>query len=61
MNFINYSYIFVVALIVCAVSLKWDTNKIERIVNIEKTQTNQMNSTNCCEQKKRIVCSNTIN
>jgi hypothetical protein len=67
MSVINLSYL-VVFLIICVVLLKWNTNTIEKIVNIDKTQTNQMNSiyccdccsfSSCCEQTNRIVCSNT--
>jgi hypothetical protein len=51
MSVINLSHILVVVVVVfiCVILLKWNT--IEKIVNIDKTQTNEMNSTHCCEQR----------
>jgi hypothetical protein len=51
MSVINYSHFLFVVVFIWVVLLKWNTNTIERIVNIDKTQTNEMNSTHCCSQQ----------
>jgi hypothetical protein len=56
MSVINLShFVVVVVVFICVVLLKWNTNTIERIVNIDKTQTNETNSTHCCEQQQSCL------